>query len=60
MPNHMFVVNFGYVNDVELAVSEVAIPNRFITPLSNTITPLIFRNVSAYYYCTTGPTGRTV
>ena len=54
----MFVVNFGYVNDVELAVSEVAISNRFIT--SNKLTPLIFRNISAYCYCMAGPSGRAV
>ena len=57
----MFVVNFGYVNNVELAVSEVAISNRFITPPSNTVNPLILRNLSAYYYyCMVGPSGRAV
>ena len=42
MPNHMFVVNFDYVNDVELVVSEVVISNRYNTPWSNTLTLLIF------------------
>jgi len=60
MPNHMFVVNFGYVNNVELAVSEVAISYRFITPRSNTLNPLFLRNISSYYYCMAGTSGLAV
>ena len=56
----MFVVNFGYVNDVELVVSEVAISNRFITPPSDILTPLSLRNIPAYYSCMAAPSGRAV